>query len=335
MNENLPLISVIVPIYNVAPYLRKCLDSLNNQTMKQIEVIMIDDGSTDESGSIADEYVSDDWPVFRIIHMENKGLSAARNRGIDEARAEWIMFVDSDDWVEPGFCGIPLQTAEEYEADIVAFCFRSWKNGKEVQQLAWRKLKNIRKAIGKISLQRSTGIASTEDAIRFTDVVAWNKLYRRNLFDSIRYPEGRVYEDVATTHKLIYAAKRVVVIPDILYNHIHRKNSISHTEFETNKRDGFISAKERYDSLKEHGCPLELYQAEVWNYAMGYLIMTNNSDEVVKQAEAVLDSIPGMPKELPTKKRVMLLAWKIDKRFFHYICRLFGKKNRYEQRKWV
>ncbi len=98
-----PLISVIVPIYNVEKYVRKCLDSLKNQTMKQIEVICIDDGSTDESGRIAEEYKSEDWPKFRVIHTENRGLSAARNCGIDEALADWIMFVDSDDWVESEF----------------------------------------------------------------------------------------------------------------------------------------------------------------------------------------------------------------------------------------
>ena len=92
MND--PLISVIVPIYNVEKYVRKCLDSLKNQTMKQIEVICIDDGSTDESGRIAEEYKNEDgWPRFRVIHTENRGLSAARNRGIDEAKSQWLMFV--------------------------------------------------------------------------------------------------------------------------------------------------------------------------------------------------------------------------------------------------
>ena len=104
-----PLVSVIVPIYNVAPWLRQCLNSLKAQTLRQIEVIMVDDGSTDESGEIAKEYVCDEWPVFRLIrHENNRGLSAARNTGIDEARSEWLMFVDSDDWVDEKFCDKPM-----------------------------------------------------------------------------------------------------------------------------------------------------------------------------------------------------------------------------------
>ena len=116
-----PLISVIVPIYNVAPYIRKCLDSLKRQTMKEIEVICIDDGSTDESGKIAEEYESQEWPVFRIIHTENRGLSAARNRGIDEAQADWLMFVDSDDWVSNEFCRTPYEVAIKYNSDLIVF----------------------------------------------------------------------------------------------------------------------------------------------------------------------------------------------------------------------
>lgn len=124
-----PLISVIVPIYNVEKYVRKCLESLKNQTMKEIEVICIDDGSTDRSGLIADEYESSEFPIFRVIHTENRGLSAARNRGLDEARAEWIMFVDSDDWVDKEFCRVPYENAIENKADMVIFGVGTVKRG--------------------------------------------------------------------------------------------------------------------------------------------------------------------------------------------------------------
>lgn len=125
-----PLVSVIVPIYNVEKYIRRCLDSLKNQTMKQIEVIMINDGSTDESGRIAEDYVIDSWPQFRFIRYDmNRGLSAARNTGIDEARAEWIMFVDSDDWVEPEFCRVPYETVLNDNADMIIFPAQKGRKG--------------------------------------------------------------------------------------------------------------------------------------------------------------------------------------------------------------
>ena len=120
LNAAAPLVSVIVPNYNVERYVRKCLDSLRGQTLREIEVICIDDGSTDESGRIVDEYAKEDERL-RVIHTENRGLSAARNRGIDEARADWLMFVDSDDWVDPDFCKVPYEAAIENQADLVIF----------------------------------------------------------------------------------------------------------------------------------------------------------------------------------------------------------------------
>ena len=131
LNAAAPLISVIVPIYNVERYVRKCLDSLKGQTLKQIEVICIDDGSTDGSGKIADEYVSEEFPIFRVIHTENRGLSAARNRGIDESRADWLMFVDSDDWVDRDFCRVPYETAVRENADLVIFNGSNVKRGRK------------------------------------------------------------------------------------------------------------------------------------------------------------------------------------------------------------
>ena len=108
-----PRVSVIVPIYNIAPWLEKCLDSLKRQTLKEIEIIMIDDGSTDESGTIAKRYCVKypEWPRFRYFHTENKGLSSARNHGINESQSRWIMFVDGDDWVDEHFCEVPYKTA--------------------------------------------------------------------------------------------------------------------------------------------------------------------------------------------------------------------------------
>ena len=111
------MISVIIPVYNVEPYLRKCLDSVVNQTYRNLEILVIDDGSTDGSGAICDEYASD--RRMRIFHTENRGLSCARNLGLDEAKGEWIGFVDSDDWIEPDMYEALLKKAEETGADIV------------------------------------------------------------------------------------------------------------------------------------------------------------------------------------------------------------------------
>ena len=314
-NTNLPLISVIVPIYNVEKYVRKCLESLKNQTMKQIEVIMVDDGSTDRSGEIAEEYVSEPgaWPVFSLIrHEENRGLSAARNTGLDVARSQWIMFVDSDDWVEAEFCRVPYEAAIKNQADMVIFCSYFEKNDKTRIQG---------------SKYYSVGIVTPEIAVENGNVVVWNKLYNRRLFQEIRYPEGRVYEDIATTHKLVYKANKILFLKNVLYHQIYRKDSLSQVLSAKNKRDGFISALERYNDLCKIGCPVEKHQNLLWDYAIGLITREGSDDQLVKRAEEVVDAIDGIPKSLSYKKRIMLLIWRIDRRLFNFTCRILGQKD--------
>lgn len=302
-----PLISVIVPMYNVAPYVRKCLDSLRGQTMKEIEVICVDDGSTDGSGEIAEKYKSNGWPRFSVIHTENRGLSAARNRGIDEAKAEWVMFVDSDDWVELDFCEIPYKTVVENEADMVIF------------------RANENKIIHKVL---PTGVVDAETAVRYGDGYAWNKLYNIKLFDDIKYPVGKVYEDLAVTHKLIFAAQRIISIPNVLLHHIYRKGSLSQSKAAKNKREGFISALQRTRDLEAYGCDKATYISTLVSYALGFLARSDqNEDPVFLQAEQVLDSIRELPSDLSWQKKIMLSVWKIDNRLFHFICRISGQKD--------
>ena len=163
--------------------------------------------------------------------------------------------------------------------------------------------------------------------MHYGGLIAWNKLYRRELFDIIRYPEGRVYEDIATTHKLIFAAKRILMLPDVLYYYVLRKDSISNTRLIKNKRDAFLASLERAEFLKSRGCAEELYQLDVWSRALTLLALAEpNDDPLFQQAEAVTDSIPGIPPQLKWKKKLMLLIWKLDKHLFHLACRLLGQK---------
>lgn len=265
MKDIVPLISVIIPIYNVAPYLRKCLDSLKNQTMKQIEVVCIDDGSTDSSGEIADEYASQEWPIFRIIHTENRGLSAARNRGIDEAKAEWIMFVDSDDWVDRDFCRVPYEAAINMNADLVIFGADHSKNS--------RKLKS------KKSSYTPAGSIDEFTAHENGGIVVWNKLYKKSLFGDIRYPEGHVFEDVATTHKLVHDATFIIRIIACLYHKTIRKGSISQTQTVENKREYLESVISRYRSLISWEYPEEKIMPLLCGSAISFLSVTPQSDD--------------------------------------------------------
>lgn len=305
-----PLISVIVPIYNVAPYLRKSLDSLKGQTLKHIEVICINDGSTDGSGEIAEEYKNEGgWPRFRVIHTENRGLSAARNRGIDEAQAEWIMFVDSDDWVDERFCEIPYKTAVRENADLVVFQYFIVKHGRARNP----KKKNIK-----------AGVIDEMVAYEYAGPFAWNKLYKKVLFESIRYPEGRVYEDVYTTHKLIHKATKIFILNNRLYYHVKRKGSITQTHTTVNKRDGFVAGIERQEDLTSYGYPAE--RVSICGPAIGFLsVSTPSDDPLYLKAVEMVDLVQGYPKGLTLKQKMGLTVWRVNRSLFYFICRELGR----------
>ena len=301
------MISVIVPIYNTEKYLPKCLDSLAAQTYPDVEFILVDDGSTDNSGVIADQYTD---PRFRVFHTENHGLSAARNFGIEQARGEWLMFVDSDDWVEPGFFEIPYQTALHYDADIVIFHAYNVKDGRIKGEKSFASIEVI----------------DWKKAVECGGLPVWNKLYKRELFDGIRFPEGRVYEDLAVTHKVLMQAKRIVMIPDVLYFHVYRKNSLSHRRSVKYKRDAFISVLERAEDLESFGFAEDMYEPPLIACAILFLVVTDPSeDQLYREAEKIADSVKGIPSYLPWKRKVLLMVWKTNKPLFHLIRRFLHK----------
>ncbi len=212
-----PLVSIIVPIYNVEEYLQRCLDSIINQTYKTIEIILVDDGSPDKCGEMCDEFAKQDSRII-VIHKENGGLSSARNAGLDIAKGDYVMFVDSDDYVEPQFCEIPLKLALEKNVEIVSF---GYNKVFEAGHRLCRKTNNPR------IINSSEGI---REIIEKKDIIfsfAVNKIYDKTLFSHIRYPYGKIYEDQATTYLLFHEAKEIYVSDSVLYNYVYRNSSIS------------------------------------------------------------------------------------------------------------
>lgn len=226
------MISIIVPVYNVEPYLRKCLDSIIGQTYRDLEILVIDDGSTDQSGKICDEYAERDERI-KVFHTENRGLSAARNLGLDEATGEWIGFVDSDDWIESDMYEVLLKKAEETGADVVE-CgwFKEWANITEEKRRYEQELSH---------LQAIEALVCSF----FSDNV-WNKLWRDHCFSTIRFPAGRVYEDIATTFRVFDAAEGICSVDDPMYHYRQRETSLS-KKHELNDLIGlWLSQYERY-----------------------------------------------------------------------------------------
>ncbi|MDY3225385.1 MAG: glycosyltransferase [Candidatus Faecousia sp.] len=213
-----PCISVIVPVYNVAPYLGRCVDSLITQTWKNLEILLVDDGSQDDSGRICREYADKD-PRIRVIHKENGGLSSARNAGLEAATGEYIGFVDSDDWIEPGMYETMLALLQKYDAQIV--CAGRY----DVDEATGEK------TIG-LCPNREECITGEALAGRIflwdnCDSSACDKLYRRELLDGIRYPEGKTCEDVPVTYRIALKAQRAALCDRPVYNYFHRSGSIS------------------------------------------------------------------------------------------------------------
>lgn len=203
------MISVIVPVYKVEPYLRQCVESVLNQTYRDLEILLIDDGSPDRCGEICDEYARKDNRV-RVFHTENRGLSAARNLGLREARGEYIGFVDSDDWIEEEMFEVLLKRIEETGADIseCGVWFVYPKRTVEADGL----------------LEKAFTKEEALAALIFNNLksFAWNKVYRKDLWDGIFFPEGHVFEDVATTYKIILGAGKVASITRCLYHYRRR-----------------------------------------------------------------------------------------------------------------
>lgn len=213
----MPKASVIVPVYNVEQYVEKCLRSILAQTEPDFELLVVDDGATDSSGKLCDALAAQDSRV-RVIHQKNQGLGGARNTGIEEARGEWLLFVDSDDWIEPETLEKSLKAAEKSGAELVMFAFRSVdENGDTVQ-------------VFREDLPKNTALTVSEHKeIYLTAPCAWNKLYRADLFrrTGVRYPPRVWYEDIRTTLKLFLAADKAVFLDDVCYNYLLRAGSIT------------------------------------------------------------------------------------------------------------
>ena len=215
-----PLVSVIVPIYMVEAYLPACIESIQNQTYENLEIILVDDGSKDDCGKIAEKYAANDSRI-KVIHKENGGLSDARNAGIDVAEGEYFVFVDSDDRIHPQMTELLLQPVVENKADMSVCNFMTIGDDEKTD------ISNIVKAdivIIENMEDKTKNYFEEKSYVRFT--VAWNKLYPRRYFEQIRYPKGKIHEDEFTTYKLLDKADRVAYIKDPLYYYVQRGSSI-------------------------------------------------------------------------------------------------------------
>ena len=249
-------VSVIVPIYNTRPFLEECVHSiLNQQFSEPFEVLLVDDGATDGCDVLCDELAAQDRRI-RVFHQENQGLSGARNTGIDAARGRYYAFVDADDVVRPGYLQALYDACETHDA-YMAICAVEDVNEDGTSQDP-----------PEYTLPAETGVFVGKDLLnRFYApngtyyTVAWNKLYRAEVWKLLHYPEGRLHEDDFVAHRLFWRCDKVVCLDAPLYNYRLRKGSICRTEMKPEAFDAVDGLADRYRFLVENSAPRETVDA--------------------------------------------------------------------------
>ena len=240
----MPQISVIVPVYKVEAYLDRCVQSILQQTYTDFELIAVDDGSPDRCGPMCDEWAARDSRI-RVIHKENGGLSDARNAGIDWAFAHsdsrWLFFVDSDDLLHPEALQRLLEAAIEFDVDISIGGFAETSGD----------LPAVEQSALQPRLWETRAFFMQKNNL--DAIVAWGKLYRKELFAQIRYPVGKIHEDEYTTYKLLFACEKVAVITAALYGYYINPNGITKSEWSPKRMDILDALQERLRFFRKRG----------------------------------------------------------------------------------
>lgn len=233
-------ISIIVPVYNVKEYVEKCIQSIINQRYAKIEVILVDDGSTDGSGEICNKYAQMDSRIV-VIHQKNGGLSEARNSGLARARGAYIGFVDGDDWIHPQMYEIMLKILQTEGVDLVTCDFEQMDE------------EGFRRSVGEKEVPYSlmTGTEAMND-IETPLVVAWNKLYKKEILKDIRYPKERLHEDEFIIHRVLRRCDKIAIIKVALYFYTVRPGSIVAKMTERRMRDALSAFSDRIEFAEEN-----------------------------------------------------------------------------------
>ena len=269
------MISVIVPVYNSEQYLDKCMKSILNSEFDNIEILLIDDGSP--NGFLCDQYADIDKRVRVIRHEVNKGISAARNEGVRQSVAPYISFVDSDDWINSSMLSDIYQLAVKHDADIVSCGTTEYINKKPRNMPVPTENLNSTEIIfeGKQVFEKS--LLSDPMASH----TAWGKLYKRSIFEGISYPEGRVYEDAATTYKLYYKSSKVVHSEKKLYNYRINSTGISNSGFKPDSMDK-LKASDEILEFVDINCAESLYHAKCFKIVTVLRLAADFTSDVIK-----------------------------------------------------
>lgn len=320
----MPQISVIVPVYNVEQYLSRCLDSIINQTYRNFEVILVDDGSPDKCPEICDYYALQDNRI-KVIHKENGGLADARNVGLKASSGEFITFIDSDDFVSLCYLEVLLDGITRYNADISIGTFRRFESEIEIKNFL---INDDWKTLSKIEAFQNYTSFNTSEAMPF--ISSWNKLYKSVLFADIEYPKGFYYEDAYTSYKLLDKAKTIVVTSNQLYFYFINPKSIMGQSF-NNKHlemiDAFQQAIQYFNKKGNTEIATMLYapllMREIYCWWGTKTILKNK-----KESQRLLAFFRRDCKVLPRVKTLSFF-WKISLKIFSFFPFLYTLYRKY------
>lgn len=309
MLQNNKLISVIIPAYKIEEYLSNCIKSVQNQTYNNLEIIVVIDGSPDRCKEIADNYAKKDSRI-QVISKENGGLSDARNVGIDLAKGDYIVLVDGDDYIQKDMIALMYRALLEQDGDMTICNIRVVdSNQKEVQdESSPATIKN--EVLSKEELYDRLSVTPN-----WFYVVAWNKLYKRELFQSIRFPKGKVHEDEFVIHHLVSKANRIVCIADKLYNYVQVKTSITHNSYDISHMDkveAFIERAEFFLNNNESLYAFRMLKRARTTLIDGYLALKKNmnqknQDRIMELYEMYKQLYKKIPKKnMPIIKKIQL-----------------------------
>ena len=314
-------ISIIVPVYNVEKYLENCIESILNQTFKDFELILVDDGSTDNSGKICDIYEKKDYRI-KVIHKNNGGLSSARNIGLDIASGKYIGFVDGDDNIHPKMYEILYNLIKKYKSDI------SCCNYKKIYDVFKDEYENVSllEVIEMSNIEAIKNLYDKEIGVKL--VIACNKLYRKNLFDNIRYKVGRVHEDEFMAHRILYNSKKITYVDNELYYYLQREGSIMSKKSYKRKVDTLLSKSDRMrfcnkvglTSMSDNIC--KTYEFEFFNLYKQLLNEGSENAEFLKEIRR--DFILNLyillrQKDIHIKEKISCLIFAISPKVYR-IC---------------
>lgn len=312
-------ISVIIPIYNVEKFVVKCIESVINQTYENLEIILVDDGSLDMCPKICDEYSKKDNRIL-VVHKKNGGLSDARNAGLDIATGDFVIFVDSDDFIEHDLCERCINLFDE-DVDIIAYKFRRvYDDHIEKIEADESVSKYVQPDIGRIYIERNI----------ITHMVS-DKMFRRSLFDNVRFIKNRLAEDLAICYKLIGKAHSVVLYNKVFYNYYTRNNSIMGsnsyklcTDVYSGEYESYQYFKDKYPQYVVENNTRFLNQSMKTYLKLIMNFSNDNSKDMANDRKSVLINIQEIDKRhMPFKTMLFYCCFRFNKDFAWMLFKKF------------